>query len=1042
LKKTQPFTVYDASAGSGKTFTLVVNYLSILLLSQQKDAYKNILAITFTNKAVHEMKSRIIATIIAFTENEIAPEYQSVFTEIQQKTNLSEKEIQQKSAKILKSLLHNYAAFEISTIDGFTHRILRTFAKDLGIPVNFEVELDTETILHEAVDRLVAKAGEDKDLTKVLVNFAIAKADDDKSWDVSRDLYAIAKLLVNENNLGALAVLRHKQLTDFTAFSTELKTAQKKLEKDIKKIGEDFFQLLTTHQIDAKSFSGNYAPKYFQKLVDNNLSSLLKPKAKWQENIATESLYPKKANEEDKALLDKFQPEIANLYFKSDELIYQLDFFKEIQKKIIPLSLLTAINQEVERIKKERKLLLISEFNQKISKSIQHQPAPFIYERLGERYRHYFIDEFQDTSQLQWQNLIPLIENNLSSGTGSLSLVGDAKQSIYRWRGGKAEQFMDLANEEQVFPIAQTPIKLPANFRSRAEVVSFNNQFFAHAAQFLAFDAYQKLFKEANQEIKKEAGGYVNLRFVETENKEEELELYPQEVLTTIQDLEEKNYAKKDICILVRKKDEGIAIANFLNENNIPIISSETLLINQSSTVRFVVAVLSFSLRQEDANLKFEILDFLYEKINPSADHFQFVSNYLEKNGALFFEQFTEESIHFNLAVLQRLPLYDGVEYIIRSFSLASEANAYLQFFLDVIYEFTQKYTSGIAGFLEYWETKKEKLSIVAPEGEDAVQIMTIHKSKGLEFPIVIYPFANQSLNDTRLDALWVPLEEKPNSIPVAYLDAKKNMLNYSENSAALYQQLIYQNELDALNVLYVALTRAEQQLYIISKWDLDKKGQEKTTNFSGLFINYLKKEERWNDEIREYEFGSLTEAVSTEKNKETETPILEFISSAPADHNLSIVTKSGSLWQTSQAEAIREGNLIHEILYRIKTRKDLTTVLEQAVMGGLLAEADFSHYQNLLEKVISHPDLAEFYTDAYKIFNEKEILTKGEYKRLDRLCIQDNKATIIDYKTGSFSETHTQQISAYANAIQEMGYQLDKKLLVYLNDEVTIKNV
>ena len=1041
MKNTHPFTVYDASAGSGKTFTLVVNYLSILLLSSQKDAYKNILAITFTNKAVNEMKSRVIATITAFTKEKIPENYQNIFAETQRKTGLSEDEIQQKSSQILKSLLHNYAAFEISTIDGFTHRILRTFAKDLGIPVNFEVELDTESILHEAVDRLVSKAGEDKQLTKILVNFALSKADDDKSWDVSRDLYEIAKLLVNENNLEALSLLRDKKLEDFTTFAEELKTEQKKTNESIKKIGEDFFQLLSKHQIDAKSFSRSYVPNYFQKLVDNNLSTLYKPKTKWQENIATSSLYPKRAADEDKVLIDKFQPEIARLYNESDKLLYTLDFYKEIQKKITPLSLLTAINQEVERIKKERKLLLISEFNQKISKSIQHQPAPFIYERLGERYRHYFIDEFQDTSQLQWQNLIPLIENNLAAGTGSLSLVGDAKQSIYRWRGGKAEQFIKLAQKEPVFPLEQEPIRLPANYRSQPEIVNFNNQFFSHAAQFLTFDDYQELFKNAKQEIKKEAGGYVHISFVEAQNKEEEYEVYPEKVLAIIQQLEEKNYPKKDICILVRKKAEGIAVANFLNEHQVPIISSETLLINQSPKVRFMISVLAFSLRPADADLKFEILDFLYEKIAPKENHYQFVNKYLQENGAAFFNQFSAIHIYFNLNVLQRLPLYDAVEYIIRSFSLIAEANAYLQFFLDVIYEFTQNHSSGLAGFLDYWENKKDKLSIVAPEGEDAVQIMTVHKSKGLEFPIVIYPFANQALNDTRLDSLWVPLTEKPNSIPIAYLDAKKNMKHYSENSAALYEQLVSQNELDALNVLYVALTRAEQQLYIISKFDLDKKGQEKTTTFSGLFINYLKSQEKWSDEVFEYEFGNLPEFSLATKEEET-TPVLEFISSAPADHNLIIITKSGSLWQTSQEKAIREGNLIHEILSRIKIKDDVKVVLEQVQIEGLLIKKETQYYKKLLYAVINHPELAEFYTEDYQIFNEKEILTQGEYKRLDRLCVQGNKASIIDYKTGSFSTTHTQQLQTYANAIEEMGYLVANKLLVYLNDEVTIKNV
>ncbi|MFD2434281.1 UvrD-helicase domain-containing protein [Mesonia maritima] len=643
---------------------------------------------------------------------------------------------------------------------------------------------------------------------------------------------------------------------------------------------------------------------------------------------------------------------------------------------------------------------------------------------------------------MQWKNLIPLIDNSLASATGSLSLVGDAKQSIYRWRGGKAEQFMALSQEVNPFSIQQEIIKLPANYRSSKEIVAFNNNFFKHVSQFLSFEPYQYLFQQANQEIIKSSSGYVNLNFIEATNKEEELEVYPQQVLETILNVEEKGYFKKDICILVRKKEEGIAIANYLNEHEIPIISSETLLINQSPSVHFIVSLLQFSVRPNDANIKFEVLDFIFENFSTTENHFTFFEARLAANEQAFFDQFTAQSIYFSLAILQRLPLYDAVEYIIRSFSLTAKANAYLQFFLDVIYEFTQKFSSGLSGFLEYWEQKKDKLSIVVPEGENAVQIMTIHKSKGLEFPIVIYPFANQSLSDTRLDNLWIPLEEKPNEIPLAYLAAQKKMLHYSENSSAAYQELLFQNELDALNVLYVALTRAEKQLYIISKLDLDRKGEEKINTFSGLVINYLKTQQLWKTEKTEYEFGNLTENNSEEKIELEKEKNSTFVSTSPADHNLSIITKSGSLWQTRQEEAINRGELVHEILQQIITKNDVSEVLEKFILEGFISTEEKQNFKKLIENVVNHSQLEEYFTDKYEIFNEKEILNKGNFIRLDRLCLLKTNAIIIDYKTGNFSENHVNQINSYAEAISEMNYTVTKKLLVYLNDEVTVKNV
>ena len=1039
-----PFQVYNASAGSGKTFTIVKQYLSILLKANRLDYYKNILAITFTNKAVGEMKSRIVNSLKDFAEEETPAKSLALFAEVQKETGLSAEEIKKKSHLILRSILHNYAAFDVSTIDGFTHRVLRTFAKDLGLPINFEVELNTVDILTEAVDKLISKAGSDKKLTQVLIDFAISKADDDKSWDIAKDLYEIASLLVNENHILPLKELEQKELEDFQKFDEELRAYLKISEDKLKQNAESFFSLLQQNGLEDKDYNRGSIPSHFKKLQD--LSYAVKTsdkKTKWEQEIDSAPHYAKKQTDEKKSVMDAIQPQVAELYFSSEEQINKIEFYKSILKKLTSLSLLNLIHKEVEAIKTEKNLLLISEFNRKISESIKEQPAPFIYERLGERYQEFFIDEFQDTSSLQWNNLIPLIENNLSTQDetgkqkGNLFLVGDAKQSIYRWRGGEAEQFINLSENANPFSAEKQTITLPKNFRSQPEIVNFNNNFFKFCAERLSWKQYRTLFENAHQEPHHQNGGYVNISFLEATNAEEKNEVYPQKVLETINELTQKGYAKRDICILVRKKNHGYQVANFLNENGIPIISTETLLVKNSEEVRFLVAILQFSLNPSDKNLKFEILDYLFQSQKESDHYFHTIYDRLQKDHQAFFESLAEFEYFFNLNVLQRSTLYESVEYIIRSFHLEQKADAYLQFFLDFVYEFAQKNIGNIAGFIDHWELNKDKLSVIAPEGEDAVQIMTIHTSKGLEFPIVIYPYANESLEDTRFDDIWVPLLEAPNQIPYAYLSANKKMDDFGEVPSALYQKLLIENEFDALNILYVALTRPKQQLYIISEVNPKKPGEVKN-DYPGLLKGYLQSLLLWNENQLEYSFGDLPE--NSTKTEEISLQPMPFISSPPSNHDITLVTKPGLLWDSEQQEAIDKGNLIHNLLMNIYTEKDIASALKKSIKAGEMNAEDTEEYKMKVEEIIQHPNLQTYFTNEYQIYNEKELITENGFKRIDRLCLKNNEAVIIDYKTGDEKAIYTNQLNEYANYITEIGYQVKQKIIVYLYPSVTVK--
>lgn len=1038
------FIIYDASAGSGKTFTLVRNYISRLLLTPQITSYRNILAITFTNKAVAEMKSRIIESLKAFAQPEIPEDALSLFEAIQQETQLPPEEIQEKSARILKSILHNYAGFEVSTIDSFTHRILRTFAKDLNIPLNFEVYLETKEILEEAVDKVLAKAGKEgqEDLTQTLINFSLSKADDDRSWKITHDLRAIAGLLINDNNNLYLQELQEKNfsLKDFSEFKNDLAKKRKETFLFRQKKAREMLDFLAAKGLEFEDFSRKAIPVHFEKITQD---AATKPStAAWAKDIYEATIYNKGLADSKKALIDSLRSDIGDFYEQVTDAYYLHELIEKIWRQNDSLSLLTAIQKEVEKIKEERNILLISDFNKKIAASIKDEPAPFIYERLGDRYHTYYIDEFQDTSVLQWKNLIPLVADSLASETGQLTLVGDSKQSIYRWRGGKAEQFMALNADENPFYVDKHLERLPNNYRSFEQIIQFNNDFFKHIAEhFITYDLYRDLFQKAAQNPVKKEKGYVSIEFIEAENKAEEHEIYPEKVLEIIQNLHAQGHPYKDICILVRKNSEGVTIADYLAEHNIPLISSETLLLEKSKKIQFLISLLSFTLNPSDKNLKFEMLSFLHTHSHSAETTFEFIYPKLTQDAENFFKTLQAYAIDFDLHKFNALPFYDAIEYCLRSFHLLDQPDAYLQFFLDFAYEYSKNNSAGMSGFLDLWELKKDKLSITIPEGGEAVQIMTIHKSKGLEFPVVIYPYANEQIDDTSRDSLWLNLDENQFKIPLTYISVSNNFMFYGENIAEEYEELMIQKQLDALNLFYVTLTRAKAQLYILSKYDLIK-GLEKTNYFSGLLIHYLKSINLWNDQTLQYNFGEIP-AAQPGNMQSTEAEYLEkFISSAPENHSIEIVTGTGMLWGSEQEKAIAEGKLIHALLQNIYLESDLQKVLEEAVINGDLLAEEYPVYFEKIKKIIEHPKLKPFFQPDFEIFTEKEILVNGQYKRLDRLCLQNTKAHIIDYKTGNFDPAHESQIREYAGALERIGFEVSDKILVYISEQIHIRKV
>ncbi|WP_179318669.1 UvrD-helicase domain-containing protein [Winogradskyella helgolandensis] len=1038
------FKIYNASAGSGKTFTLAKAYLKILIQSKSLDQFKSILAITFTNKAVGEMKERIIDMLKSFSSEKSLTEPHPMFVGICDELEIKPEVLHTKSKRILKHIIHNYGAFDISTIDGFTHRVIRTFAHDLKLPINFEVELDQERLLNEAVDSLIAKAGSDKTLTKVLVDFAIEKADDDKSWDISYDFNKISKLLVNENDLFAIQTLKEKTLEDFKILKQQLSKEILQLEENIINTANSALTLIEESGLQFDDFNRSSLPKHFEKLSTGQFSVGFD--AAWQNDLKEgNTMYPKRVTEIVSSTIESIQPQLATYFEDSKTTIFDIKLKKGFYRNITPLSVLNAIKNELDALKADQNKMLISEFNTIISKEIKNQPTPFIYERLGEKFKHYFIDEFQDTSKMQWENLVPLLENALSAANGSAMLVGDAKQAIYRWRGGEAEQFIKLYNKiENPFQLDAEVLTLDSNYRSSKAVIEFNNSFFEFLSK-TAFSetAYADLYEKATQKMYNSSEGYVNLNFLDVQKEDDSHEMYANQVLQTIKECQVNGFPLDDICVLVRKRKEGVAIAKYLNENGIKITSSETLLLKNSDKVNFINSFLKLLIQPNNDSLKIEVLSYLAEQHHIEDKH-QFFVTYLREDLDEMFLELKQLNIYIDKNQCLQLPLYELVEHVVRLFNLNETSDAYLQFYLDVVLEFTQKQNADIAAFVNYFEKKEDNLSVVTPENMNAVQIMTIHKSKGLEFPVVIFPYADLNIYRELEPKVWFPVEaENYNTFDTLLLNYNKDVENFGETGTLIYNTHQSQLELDNINLLYVVLTRAVEQLYIISKKDVSSKGVVNENTYAGMFIKFLQHQDKWSDSQLNYSFGILKPNENS-SDKEITTRPLKLISVPKEAHNLNIVTNSGLLWDTQQEAAIERGNLVHLILSKIKTSEDLDFAFNDLLISGDVTKTNIHALKVLVLDVLEHPKLKTYYTSDFKIYNERDIITSsGQLLRPDRLNINSkNEAIIIDYKTGEAKEFHENQLKDYEAVLNQMNLTVTHKLLVYINDTIEVLEV
>lgn len=1029
------FKIYNASAGSGKTYQLTKNYLTQILAPKSKLKYAQLLALTFTNKAVGEMKERILQSLHEFSMDNLPKSSQGLFEDIKNHLNFNSEQLRQKAQNTLKELLHNYAFFEISTIDKFNHKIIRTFARDLKIAQNFEVELDTDSLLNQAVARVLNQAGSNKELTDFLIDFVIEKIDDNKSWNIAYDLNEIGKLLFREQHIPHLKKLTTKNISDFVGLKKKIATDINTQKNSVIEKAKKNLELIAESGLEFGDFSRKYFPKFMEQISQGNLE--INFDAGWKQNFETTPLYNKSCPENIKAIIDELQSEFSKNFNYIKHAFENISFLSKAYKKIVPLTLINEISKELKKIQEEQNLLNISEFNTIISNEIKNQPVPFIYERLGEKYRHYFIDEFQDTSQLQWENLIPLISNALESENelgqkGSLLLVGDVKQAIYRWRGGEASQFLNLSlKTEKAFVVKPSVENLDKNWRSAATLVDFNNDFFSFIATKLKNNIYQHLYEEGNQQEKNDQlGGFIELSFLE---EDKEIDAHPHSIKTleNINAILSKGYTYKDICILVRSNNQGVVIADFLSKNEIPIVSAEALLLKNSTEVNFLVALMYLIEQPEIKEHQFTILEYLAKDETIKHD-------FISKNIGQF-PMFLKDVFDFNMDEAKLMTPLDMVEVAISKFDLAPNSNAYISYFLDEVFAYGKKQNLSIFDFLQFWERKKNKLSIAAPDDLDAVNIMTIHKSKGLEFPFVIIPFAAAKIDEKRKsNDLWVPVnEEEFYGFNELMLKNSSDLKAFSEEAAVIYKNESENAELDDFNVLYVSLTRAINGLFVITAPPSKNSKGDNNMSFASLFADYLKEKDFWSESQTTYSFGELTANHSC-KTETIHQLAIPYIYTSKDDAQFNMVTSKFKNLEPKQEKAIHIGNLLHQALSLIYTEDDIESVLSNFVNNGEINQKEQSYLERTLNKVVTHELLNKFYTKGLTVYNEIEILNPNKsLVRLDRLVIDDMSACIIDYKTGEPHTSHKKQLDDYEEILLKMGYFVTDKILVYIDENI-----
>ena len=1026
MKDLSDLILYKASAGSGKTYTLAKEYLKLVILNPYD--YNKILAVTFTKKATAEMKTRIIEYLSALEKKDasILSLRNSIIEEIKQTKNIDVSEQFDKNVHIaLQLILHDYSNFNISTIDSFFQSIIRSFAKELDLPIGMEVELDTDLVIQQAVLSMLKEYKTDKDaFSDWLEEYVFDLIEEDKSWKIEKNISKLSKqllsedyqLLASENNLNFDIETYKKALT-------ALKQIVYNYRKGIDDLTKKVIQQLKTDAVDLSLFfQGNRSVQSFI-----NSTKKYEPEANSyvQKMLSGEALFSK-ATAKDEALAMQLESAWNNyiLYYIQAVLELKEQYQKQynaaeiVLKNIYSLALLEFINAKIKEYKSDKNLILISDTNQIVSLIAQHEEVPFIFEKSASFLKYILLDEFQDTSSLQWKGMLPLLLEILQQVNGLVLIVGDPKQSIYRWRGGKMELIIDgIAADLTYHWKDRIDVSLKENYRSAKEIVEFNNAFFAAIKNEIPLqnELFENVLSDVEQKVvKTDKTGFVQCKWLE-KNDEEDVQLA--EVLQIVKSVENtKKYS--DIAVLTRNNMHGAAVANYLQEHQIPVVSAESLLLQNQLSVKLLIAALEYIVHHEE--------DFYAVKLNYLYAQFLRLENIEEylhkpKSTTYFFEQKVELLQKKNTGQLSSVALNELTFRLLNALDLDAQTDNYILRFQDIVYKYVQNYSTSTREFLDYWNEQKHKLSIIPPEGLNAVKIYTIHKSKGLQFPVVIVPYASWSMKPKADSTIWVKSDVPPfnalNIFPVEMTKKLENSLFEAE-----YKKEIELNYIDNINMLYVAFTRAEEQLYILSAVEKEKKEDLLPQTVGRLLTHILPKLELRNSkvDINEFSYGNLTLIAGKDHDKGLQLMALQPVTYHDFKLQLALAGKK----EYNEAQA--KGTVLHDILSKIKQPEQLKKAVATTVTD------DVELYTAAIQKIVEVFEKQHWFDAKWQQINERNLFYKSELLRADRILLSQDECIIIDYKTGTKEAAHIKQLKKYKEAYSAIFTHKVSAFLLY----------
>ncbi len=1055
--------VYKASAGSGKTHQLTGAYIRLLFSAPNN--YRHILAVTFTNKATDEMKRRIVEEL----HNLAVGNKSGYLKQLMDEFKLSEKNIRHQSEAILQSILHNYSTFSISTIDGFFQQTMRAFTREMGITGGYKVEVDNKSFLPEIVDLMLNELDEDgnEDLIQWLLGFMKDRIEENKSWKINDEIVKLAYNLFDERFITLSAPVQ-EQIKDKEAlkkYKQKLYAITRDYENGLKEIGKRAQTIADRHNLVFTDFTGGSRSQFrrFDEWAKGNYPSMAPTFLKFPDEVTC--WYAKKTPDNIKNVIEGAYSDGLNQCVKDIIAHYEdntnYNTAKEILRLFNTLGILNDVNNRLQTYRKDSNMLFLSDTTELLNKIIADSESPFVYEKIGGRLNHFMIDEFQDTSTMQWNNFRPLLQESLASGNYNL-LVGDVKQSIYRWRNSDWRLLEEQIEIDFLKPNIEQHV-LGTNWRSDANIINFNNQFFRQGAsimqeEFVGSDeeiedsayfstkiesAYSQVFQKVSPKERVNEGR-VSIRFID----EEQVDNWQEEVLAqlpkTLETLQDQGFKLKDIAILVRKRDEAVAISEALlqhkdknpdSQYRYDLISNEALLLNNSSCIKTVVALLNYINSPLEKTVRVRAI-YEYYRFTTKMGASDIFDTYVQQHT----EDFPEELKHKLSSVLS-LPLYELTETLFDMLKEATQPTdtVYIQAFLDLINDYSARKTADLNGFLSWWNEVRDKKSLFSPDNQDAIQLMTIHKSKGLEFGAVIVPFANWPFEPrANRNILWCKPEAEPFNdigvVPVYY----SNKLSETIFKQDFLQEKLY-SYIDNLNLLYVAFTRPEHQLIIFAPKPKanNKKEPDKMTRVNNLLWRSvthplqgnqsdettLNMNENFNEETNSFDFGTIAPL----KEEEKETPLVKSSNmqwqSIPFRNRLKM--RLSGIGYFSDDGTRDFGTLMHEIMSEMRTLNDLNSALEKRLLSGELTADEKLKVHQLLSQSLSLPEVQDWYSGDYQILNEQQVLHPSlSFIRPDRVMIDGDSVVVVDYKFGeSIENKYVKQVQRYMSSIKGMGY-------------------